>query len=127
MKKTIISIEMIIVLVLVTGFVGVTYSVYNETTLIGGQVTDSDGNPISGALIVARSSFGTEYATSDDSGQYVVNNIPIFEKIKLSCYKTNYKTFHTSVYIGMVGICLNLDIELHKNNNNYCREFSISI
>ena len=51
MKKAIISILMIMALVLVTGLVGATYSVPNETTAIGGQVTDSDGKPISGALV----------------------------------------------------------------------------
>ena len=118
MKKTIISILIIMALVLSTGLVGATYSIPNETTAIGGRVTDSDGKPISGALVLARSSCGTEYAISDDSGQYVVYNIPIFEKIKISCYKTKYKTFRTSVYIDTVGICLVLNIELQEKNNN---------
>ena len=127
MKKAIISILLIMTVVLVAGQVGATYFVPDETTSIGGQVTDSDGKPISGALIIAHSIIGTEYAISDDSGQYVVNNIPIFEDIKISCYKEHYKTFRTKVYIDMHGICLNLDIELQKINNNYCREFSISL
>jgi hypothetical protein len=114
-------------LVIITGLVGATYSVSNETTSISGQVTDSNGNHIFGALIVIRSSNGIEYAISDDSGQYVVNNIPIFEEIKISCYKTNYKIFHTSFYINMVGVCPIIDIELQNKNNNYCREFSISL
>lgn len=118
MKKAIISILMIMALVSVTVLVGATYSVPNETTAIGGQVTDSDGKPISGALVLAYSSYGIEYAISDDSGQYVVNNIPIFEDIKIFCFKEHYKIFQTSVYIDMVGICLLLDIELQKKNNN---------
>lgn len=117
MKKVIISIEMIMALVLATVMVGATYSVPNETTTIGGQVTDSDGNPISGALVVACSSWGTECAISDEFGQYVVNNIPIFEDIDISCFKEHYKTFRTSVYIDKIGICLVLDIELQKKNN----------
>ena len=118
MKKAIISISMIITLVLAAGLAGATYSIANETTAIGGKVTDSDGEPISGALVLARSSYGTEYAISDDSGHYVLDNIPTFEKIKISCYKTKYKTFRTSVYIDTVGICLVLNIELQEKNNN---------
>jgi hypothetical protein len=118
MKKTIISIGVIMALVLVTVMAGATYSVPNETTLIGGRVTGSNGKPISGALVLACSSYGIEYAFSDDSGQYVVNNIPIFEDIEILCFKEHYKIFRTSVYIDMVGICLLLDIELQKKNNN---------
>ena len=117
MKKTIISIGIIMTLVLVTVIAGATYSVPNETTVIGGQVTDSGGNPISGALVLAISSYGTECAISDDFGQYVLNDIPIFEDIKISCYKKHYKTFRTSVNIDTIGICLILDIELQKKNS----------
>ena len=123
MKKAIISIFVIMTLIFVVGLVGATYSIPNETTAIGGQVTDSDGKLISGALIVAHSSIGTEYAISDDSGQYVVYNIPIFEDIKISCYKEHYRTFRTTVYIDMHGICLVLDIELQKINNKIAENF----
>ena len=109
---------MIIALVLVTGLVGATFSIPNETTAIGGRITNSNGKPISGALVLAHSSNGIEYAISDDSGQYVVYNIPIFEDIEIFCFKEHYKIFQTSVYINMVGICLILDIELQKKNNN---------
>jgi hypothetical protein len=117
MKKTIISIGMIMTLVLVTVTAGATYSVPNETTSIGGQVTGSDGKPVSGALVLACSSYGIEYAFSDDSGQYVLYNIPIFEDIEILCFKEHYKAFRTSVYIDMIGVCLVLNIELQKKNN----------
>ena len=105
-------------LALVSVLAGATYSVPNETTAIGGQVTDSDGESISGALVLARSSYGTEYAISDDSGQYVLYNIPIFEDVKIYCFKQHYKTFQTTVYIDMIGICLLLDIQLQNKDDN---------
>jgi hypothetical protein len=118
MRKMIISIEIIIALILASVLVGATFSVSNETTSIGGQVTKSDGQPISGAIIIAHSNHKTEYAISDDSGWYVLNNIPIFEEIKITCTKTHYKTFRTSIYIDMLDICPILNIELQKKNNN---------
>ena len=124
MGKMIISIEIIIALILASVLAGATYSVSNETTSIGGQVTNSYGRPISRAIITAQSSHKTEYAISDDSGWYVLNNIPIFEEIKISCKKTHYKTFRTSIYIDMLEICPILNIELHKKNN-IIRENSI--
>jgi len=117
MRKMIISIEIIITIILASVLVGATYSVSNETTSIGGQVTDSNGKPISRAIIIARSSHNTEYAISDGSGWYAVNNIPIFEEIKISCTKTHYKTFGTAIYIDIIGICPVLNIELQKKNN----------
>jgi hypothetical protein len=108
-------------LLLISGIVGATYSFTNETTSVGGRVTNSDGKPISGALILARSSSGTEFAISDDSGFYVLNNIPLFENIKISCLKEHYNTFRTSVYIDIVGICLLLDIELQKITTNFIK------
>lgn len=124
MRKMIISIEIIIAIILASVLVGATYSVSKETTSIGGQVTSSYGRPLSGAIISAQSSHKTEYAISDDSGWYVLNNIPIFEEIKISCTKTHYKTFQTSIYIDMIGVCPVLNIELQKKNNNI-RENSI--
>jgi len=118
MKKVLITIMVITSLLLISGIVGATYSFTNETTSVGGHVKNSDGKPISGALILARSSFGTEYVLSDNSGFYVVNNIPLFENIKISCLKEHYNTFRTSVYIDTVGICLLLDIELQKITTN---------
>lgn len=117
MKKTIISIGMMLMLILVTVIAGATYSVPNETTVIGGQVTDSGGNPIAGALVLACFGYEVEYAFSDDHGQYVLYNIPIFEDIEILCFKENYKTFRTSAYIDTIGVCLILDIELKKTNN----------
>lgn len=117
MRKIIISIEIIIALIIASVLVGATYSVSNETTSIGGQVTDSNGHPIFGAIIKAQSSHKTEYAISDHSGWYVVNNIPTFEEIKISCTKTHYKSFGTSIYIDMIDICPVLNIELQKKNN----------
>lgn len=124
MRKMIISIEIIISLILTSVLAGATYSVSNETTSIGGQVTNSYGKPISGAIILARSSHKTQYAISDDSGWYLVKNIPIFEEIKIFCTKTHYKTFRTSIYIDMIGICPILNIELQKKND-IIRENSI--
>jgi len=125
MKKTIISIIMIMTLVLVSVMAGATYSVPNETTSIGGRVTDSDEKPITGALVLALSSHGIKYAISDDSGQYVLYNIPIFEDVKIYCFKIRYKVFRTTVNIDMVGICLPLDIVLQKKINNIAENFIV--
>ena len=117
MKKEIISLLMILLLTQVSAIVGAAYSVTNQTTSIGGKVTGSNGNPLSEALVSASFSSGCEYAFSDDLGHYIINNIPIFEEIKICCFKENYKIFQTSVYIDIIGFCLVLDIELQKKNS----------
>ena len=117
MKKAIISLLMIMILVQVSVIVGAKYSFIDETTSIGGKVTDSNGKPLAEALVIASYSCGCECAVSDDLGHYVVYNIPIFEEIKINCFKEQYKTFQTSVYIDVIGVCLILDIELQEKNN----------
>jgi hypothetical protein len=118
MKKVSILILIVISLLIVTGLVEAKYSYTNETASVGGRVTDSEGNTISGALVLAQSSFGTEYDISDDSGFYVLNNLPLFENIKISCIKERYNIFQTSVYIDTVGFCLLFNIELQEINTN---------
>jgi len=103
----------ILILFLLSSLISITsgYSIYETnkvyTTYIGengtlsGYVTDPAMNPVEGAII--RASCGENYFenTSDSSGYYYIDNIPIvFCLWNVSSSKTGYKTIWEEMSIG---------------------------
>jgi hypothetical protein len=87
-----------------TSVIACLYNVWTNGTgeIISGRVTDTGGNPIAGAAIIAtRSGGGTYTATSDTHGIYALPKIPASSTYTVSAGKTGYDFTNQTVTTGL--------------------------